>query len=539
MERPHALEFDNELKPSRFGHCPALWLALPILAGESLDSFYPVPVFVFLVLGLFFLTWLWIKIRNTHQSQIAIILLGIILGACWHQVKLPPQNFIEVEEKLAEISVLIEQSNINREESGWNGLGIITDKGEFFRRRIALSVKGGAPARGSELKMSGWIAAIDQNPSGYDAWVKSQGATLKLNNGKIIGLLEAPTRFAVWCQRTQVKLEDWLSTLPWKDDQGGALLSATLLGRTALLPAEAKTAFTQTGTLHLFAISGLHIAGMAAGMLWFVRKLHLPEKPLGVIILSLLWLYVEVTGVSPSSTRAWIMATFIWLGQISERSTSALQSLALACAFTLILQPEAINDPGFQLSYLAVLAIILIGAPAAQILNQPTIEEKFVPVNSQTRMQRGKWLVRKFLISGLCISTAATIAGLPLTITYFQNASLSGIIVNLILVPLSEIPLVCGMVSLLFYPWDYLLPIAQWINGVGAFVLDVMTKIAEIFAKLPGLNLQGNPSWPASGSICALILMVCFLVQAESKSVIKLIGVPAVIVGSWIILFVN
>jgi len=232
------------------------------------------------------------------------------------------------------------------------------------------------------------------------------------------------------------------------------------------------------------------------------------------------------------------MATFIWVGQVSERSTSTLQSLALACAFTLILQPEAINDPGFQLSYVAVVAIILVGAPAAQILNQPTTEEKLIPAKSQTWSQRGRWKMRKFLISGLCISAAATIAGLPLTLTYFQNASLGGIIVNLILVPLSEIPLVCGMISLFFYPWEKLLPLAQWINGAGVIILNIMTSIAELFARIPGLNLQGSPRWPTSGPFCALILIGCFLVQAESKSIIKIFGIPALIVVSWIILFV-
>ena len=232
------------------------------------------------------------------------------------------------------------------------------------------------------------------------------------------------------------------------------------------------------------------------------------------------------------------MAAFIWAGQVSERSTSTLQSLASACAFTLILQPEAVNDPGFQLSYVAVLAIILVGAPAAQLLNQPTLEEKLIPTQSQTWSQRLKWKLRKFLVSGLCISAAATLAGIPLTLTYFQNASYGGVVVNLILVPLSEIPLICGMVSLFFYPWESLLPLAQWINGAGALVLNIMTAIAEYFSKIPGLNLQGNPSWPASGPMCTLLLVACFLAQAESKSVIKLFGTPSLIVGCWIILFV-
>ena len=539
MERPHPLEFDKDLKPSRFGHSPALWLALPILLGESLDSFYPLPVFILLILSLFFLGWLWIKIRWAKHSQVAIVLIGVLLGAAWHQVKLPPQSHLDFEEKLAELSVYIEQANSKREGEGWNGFGVITDKGDYFRRRIALSVNGGTPAQGCELKISGWISGIKVNPQGYDAWIRSQGATLKLSNGQIIGLLESPTQFAVWCQRTQLKLEKWFSSLPWKDEDGGALLSATLLGRTALLPPEAKVAFTQTGTLHLFAISGLHIAGMAAGMLWFIRKLHLPEKPLGVIILSLLWLYVEVTGVSPSSTRAWIMATFIWLGQISERSTSILQSLALACTFTLILQPEAIDDPGFQLSYVAVIAIILVGAPAAQLLNQPSTEEKLVPVKSQTWLQKAKWKTKKFFVSGICISTAATLAGTPLTLTYFQNASIGGIIVNLILVPLSEIPLVCGMISLFLSPWEKLLSLAQWINGGGVIVLKLMTWIAEVFSKIPGLNLQRGPTESTSGPVCVLLLIGCFLAQAESKSVIRLFGIPAIIVGGWLILFVT
>jgi hypothetical protein len=66
-----------------------------------------------------------------------------------------------------------------------------------------------------------------------------------------------------------------------------------------------------------------------------------------------------------------------------------------------------------------------------------------------------------------------------------------------------------------------------------------MAAIAELFARIPGLNLQGSPRWPASGPLCALILIGCFLIQAESKSVIKLFGVPALIVVSWIILFIN
>jgi len=382
--------------------------------------------------------------------------------------------------------------------------------------------------------IAGHLEALPRHPQGYDAWVASQGATLRLGGGRNLGELAAPSRFSAWCQRQEARLEKWLRRLPWEDEEGGALLAATMLGRTSLLPADAKNAFMTTGTLHLFAISGLHIAGMAAALLWVARHLRLPATPSGVIVLGLLWLYVQVTGASPSSVRAWIMAAFLWGGQAGERATPALQSLALACAVTLLLNPEACTDAGFQLSYIAVLALITAGGPAARLCARPTEEERLTPAGSRTPAQRLRWRLRKFLLGGLCVSGAATLAGTPLTLGLFGSASWGGLFVNLVLVPLSEIPLILGMASTACSVSESLGGPGAWLNGAAAACLHAMTWCAEVCARMPSMNIHLSLGRPWLGPVGGGLMAAVFLSQAEAGSVRRLLGAPALALLLWL-----
>ena len=313
------------------------------------------------------------------------------------------------------------------------------------------------------------------------------------------------------------------------------MLAATMLGRTALLPADAKEAFATTGTLHLFAISGLHIAGMAAALLWLAKRARLPELPSGVVILALLWLYVQVTGASPSSVRAWIMAAFLWGGHASERATPALQSLALACAVTLILTPEACTDAGFQLSYAAVLGIIAAGGPAANLCASPTEEERLTPAKAQSTAQKLRWRARKFLLGGLCVSLVATLAGTPLTLGLFGSASWGGVVVNLVLVPLSEIPLMLGMASVACSVSDWLAWPAAWLNGLAAALLHLMAWIAQVCALVPTMSIQLTLPYRWLGPLGGTLLAVAFLSQSQSKSLSRLLAVPTAILSGWLL----
>ena len=536
MARPDPLEADP-LTPDRFGHCPALWLALPLLLGCSIDAATGISPGPWLLVGVVAVAVGWFTRRHAIVAGIAIVIAGSTIGASWHQLRMPPQTPAIVRRPFVELPILIERAASRKEGDGWTGLGWITDRdGGYFRRRIALSAHGECPAEGTELMISGGLTPIAADASGYDAWLRAQGATLKLRGGRVLGELAPPSRFALWRQAQQSRLETWLRALPWEDPDGGAMLAATMLGRTALLPTDAKEAFMTTGTLHLFAISGLHIAGMAAALLWLAKRVRLPELPSGMVILALLWLYVQVTGASPSSVRAWIMAAFLWGGRASERDTPALQSLALACAVTLILTPEACTDAGFQLSYAAVLGIIAAGGPAANLCAQPTEEERLTPAEAQTPTQKLRWRLRKFLLGGLCVSVAATLAGTPLTLGLFGSASWGGVFVNLVLVPLSEIPLMLGMASVACSASDWLALPASWINGLAAALLHLMTWIAQACAVVPTMNLQLTLPHQWLGPLGGALLALAFLTQAQSKSLVRLLGVPAVALAAWLLL---
>jgi competence protein ComEC len=536
MARPDPLEQDS-LTPDRFGHCPALWLALPLLLGCSLDALLGVDPGPWLLTGAIAVAIAWLGRRHAVLAGLTLVIAGTAIGAAWHQLRTPPQTPARIRRPFVELPILVERAAARADGEGWTGLGWITDRdGGLFRRRVALSARGDCPAEGAELMVAGGLGAIAADAEGYDAWLRSQGATLKLRGGRVLGELAPPSRFARWRQAEQGRLERWLRTLPWDDPDGGALLAATMLGRTALLPADAKEAFATTGTLHLFAISGLHIAGMAAALLWLAKRARLPEIPAGVAILALLWLYVQVTGASPSSVRAWIMAAFLWGGRAGERDTPALQSLALACAVTLILTPEACADAGFQLSYAAVLGIIAAGGPAANLCARPTEEESLTPATAQTAGQKLRWRARKFLLGGLCVSLAATIAGVPLTLGLFGTASWGGVFVNLVLVPLSEIPLMLGMASVACSASDGLAWPATWLNGLAAALLHLMTWIAQACALVPTMNLGLALPHRWLGPLGGALLAAAFVSQAQSRSVSRLLGIPAALLAGWLLL---
>jgi competence protein ComEC len=539
MERPDPLEPPSPaLNPDRFGHSPALWLVLPLIIGGSLDlAFHPSSGICLLIGGACLPLAGGLIAYSALYFRLTFLIGAILVSVAWHQLRLPPQNALSFEHRFGEFSLIVEQAHPKSRGSGWTGFGIITDRDdECFRCRVSLSAYGPCPTSGAEIKMSGHLKPLPKNSIGFDRWVVSQGATLKLTGGKNLGTLIPASKFNQWCQRQQNYLEQWWRTLPWSDETGASLLAATMLGRTSLLPETTRQAFMATGTLHLFAISGLHIAGMAGALLWIAKKLRLPATPAGIFILGLLWLYVEITGASPSSLRAWIMALVLWLGQRSERSTSALQSLALSAALTLLISPDALTDPGFQLSYLAVLAIITLGSNLSTALSRPSLTQRLTASSAYSAWQKKVNSFKEGIVSAFCVAWSATLAGLPLTLFFFDQASWSGLLANLILVPLSEIPLIFGLASTALSPFPLLLPLAQWLNGIAAFHLRIMSLLAETFAEIPYAVLHYPIAQPWLGPLAALSWLGLCLSLANSRQLNQLLYFPCGLTLLWFIL---
>ena len=151
-----------------------------------------------------------------------------------------------------------------------------------------------------------------------------------------------------------------------------SLAQALLLGKRGDIPQDVTQDFRDTGTSHLLAISSLHVGvvlalilPLSAALLGRRRNLYL-LTPLGI-----LWLYALLSGLSASVERAVIMASVYLLALALGRQRNALPPLALAAALMVAMEPNALYDISFQLSFAAVAGIILLGPPLQRTLTAP------------------------------------------------------------------------------------------------------------------------------------------------------------------------
>ncbi len=213
-----------------------------------------------------------------------------------------------------------------------------------------------------------------------------------------------------------------------------AIASALILGYKDNIDAELKSAYSSAGAMHVLAVSGLHVGVIFFifnQLLVFLEKLKYGKIIKGAILIILLWSYALLTGLSPSVMRAATMFSFIVAAKMTNRNSSFFNTLAASALVLLIYNPLLIMEVGFQLSYLAVIGIVII---------QPWINNWFY-----TRW----WLPRK-IWEITAVSIAAQIATFPLSLLYFHQFPNYFMFSNLIVIPLALAILSLGIVTLCF-----------------------------------------------------------------------------------------
>ena len=228
---------------------------------------------------------------------------------------------------------------------------------------------------------------------------------------------------------------------------GRAILVALLLGRRGEMDPDVLAHFSRTGLLHILAVSGLHVlmVGMIAyGLLCPILlrlgfRWRMMEVTRALTTLVLLTVYALVTGGSASVTRAVIMTGVLIGGVAFQRTSSSLNSLAVAGCVLLLQRPTYLWDVGFQLSFSAVAAIVLLQRPLA-----PLITERF---------DVDGW--RAKLAGGMVTTTAATLGTAPVLLYHFGSVSIAGLLLNPVAIPASGLALSSGLlcVTTAAIPW--------------------------------------------------------------------------------------
>jgi competence protein ComEC len=212
-------------------------------------------------------------------------------------------------------------------------------------------------------------------------------------------------------------------------DREKGIASALVLGVTDGLDHELMNAYAATGTLHVLAVSGLHISIIYLIILWLLQPLNKSAAgkwALAFISLFVLWTYAFVTGLSPSVLRAVTMFSFVALAKPWNQKLNIYNTLAASAFFLLLFDPQMIMSVGFQLSYAAVLGIVYL-------------HPKLYPVwEPESRLLDEVWKITS-------VSLAAQVATLPLGLLYFHQFPNYFMLSNLLVIPASFVVLIAGL----------------------------------------------------------------------------------------------
>lgn len=265
-------------------------------------------------------------------------------------------------------------------------------------------------------------------------------------------------------------INKWNKYFPKSDEY--SLLKALILGEKTVLSKELMFDYQHLGLLHIIAISGMHIALLYAIILFLLKPLY--NKPNGrfyvfLIALSLLWIYAIITGFSASVVRAVVLFSLIEYGKLWKRENSVVNASLVSAFLLLLFNPNYLWDVGFQLSYAAIFGILLF--------------QKF----GKKYTYSNNYGIRK-VKELLWITTCAQMGVLPLSLYYFGQFPILFLIANLIIIPLSNIVLVVGIISI---------PVIMFADFVAkpiAFLLYefilLMNNIVEFCSKF-NLSLDG------------------------------------------------
>lgn len=241
------------------------------------------------------------------------------------------------------------------------------------------------------------------------------------------------------------------------DVQGIAL--ALLLGERNQIPSETERAFVASGTMHLLAISGLHVGILCLFVLRICNLLIIRRKSALLITMTICIAYAYVTDLRPSVVRATVFFAVFVFGELTHRQITSLRLLAITAVLMLLWQPQLVFDHGAWLSFLSVFALGLVD------LQRMPDDDSDVPADTITWSEQlrhvltvfGKWLRYRYsqMLAILALTT-------PLVALTFNVLSPIGLVVNVLLIPATAVALCLGFVTLAI---GILLPPAAFAPG--------------------------------------------------------------------------
>jgi competence protein ComEC len=551
---------------------PLALLAAAFSAGILIAHFFPIPLAVLLCFaaGASVLSLCLLHKRNAAWATLPIILATLLAGAALDTIekRSAPESQIKrlFESGLIAAGDPVELTGVLKQPPEYTPDGFyLTIRAEKLRLRNIerpasgvvqlLAPVGDDSVRAEyeklELRYGARVrvmAALDRpdnyrNPgvSSFTEFLDRKGydATGKLKSPLLVERLDDGRVFVplLWLYEWRQVLEREIKKHFSAETAG--VLDAALLGNRYHLSHQAAERFREGGTFHVLVISGLHISFIGGLVLLIARRLTRKRGLQFVLSAVVLWSYTVAVGAESSVVRSALMFTLVALAPVVSRRANSLNALGGAGLLLLLWKPRDLFDPSFQLTFLSVLAIVVIAAPLLHKLSligqwQPAREAPYPPAgpawlrkfcealywrerrwrkemaNSNYRYQlfksplalrferyRVQWLLR-YSVGALIVSISVQVGLLPLLILYFHRLSLSSLVLNIFVSVLMALLGIVALAALALVHISVLLaaPLVALANALSW----LMVHSVDLFTHLgmASLRLPEYAGWPAA-----------------------------------------
>jgi competence protein ComEC len=519
-----------------------LWLWLPVLVGLgisvyfslSFEPFFPLTLFVFVAL----LALCWVVQRRGRGHSLAFLAcaaLSIAMsGFVAAQLRTIAVAAPRLDRSLGPVSVAGEVVNVEAMPRGGRltiarpAISGLTPRQTPERVRVRYQGRSALPDGGEHIRFTALLQppAEPGAPGAFDfqrhAYFQQIGAV-----GTVLGDIERMPRprdgalpsLSALVLTLRLNAADTIHrTL---DSRSGPIVAALLIGQTTRIPQDVFQAVRDSGLAHLLSISGLHI-GMAFAFFYLsLRKglallpyvaLRVDIKKMSAAIALLgCFFYMLLAGAPIPTIRSFIMIAVVTLAIFLDRQPVSIFTLAWAALFILLLWPEALLGPSFQMSFAAMVALVAFHEQATY--RSPWLKDK------------GILLKPAIYVWGIVITTVlANIATAPYVVYHFNRLPIFGVVANMLAIPLTGFWIMpWGVLALLAMPFG-LAAVPLRAMDAGA---SLIVSIAEQIASWPGavLALATPPLW-AVASFALGGLWLCLWQRRW-----RLAGIPLLLAG--------
>jgi len=347
-------------------------------------------------------------------------------------------------------------------------------------------VPGGSLAPGTELVARGRLRAL----RAHEGFERRRGvhAVLEAHALRATGRW-AGTPFDRVRARAEARIASGLAP------EQAALARGMVLGQDHALPTDLREAFRTAGLAHLLAASGQNVMLLATLVIALATAAGLGLRGRLAAALVAVALYVPLAGAGASIQRAGVMGAAGLVAALAGRPASRWYALLLAAAATLALQPRASEDPGWQLSFAAVVAILALHAPLRDALVRRRVDRAAAEVAALT--------------------TAATLGTAPLLALHFEQVSLVSLPANLLAAPAVAPVMWLGTLAAVVGG-----DAARLLNALASYPLGYLTWLAETAARVPAASVPLRLPGPLAVAVAYALLVAAALAPAGARRVV-------------------